>query len=285
MSEPMRMSEVVLRADAQLGAVSVAAAASMLAPVSLRGRPQDVLIVLLRGRELGIPPMAAMAGIHVIDGRAVLSADLMVGVAMASGLCSAWSVVESTDERAVVEASRTSPTRTERVVWTRADSERAGLFRPTKSGAPSNHTRFPAQMFVARAQAIMARRLFPERLVGLYTADELDHDETPAEVMRTVAARPAAPIVDAEVLEERAPDAPSRDTLLAAILAISDDAPDYIESMLARDGLDLGTAPIGRVQGALTYLGTQRGCDALAAYVAQRDAALNAEVRYDHDGE
>ena len=41
---------------------------------------------------------------------------------------------------------------------------------------------------------------------------------------------------------------------------------------------------IGRVQGALTYLGTQRGRDALISYVAERDRALNAEVRYDHDG-
>lgn len=35
---------------------------------------------------------------------------------------------------------------------------------------------------------------------------------------------------------------------------------------------------IGRVQGALTYLGTQRGRDALNDYVAQREAAPNAQV-------
>ena len=268
--------DIVIKAD-PLGGVAAVAAASALAPEALRNRPQDALVVLMAGRELGLAPMQSLRMLTVIKGKVTLSADATVALVRRSGECVEWRLVESSATRATYTTRRKGDTEPTALTWTMEQAQRAGL-----TGGQQWRT-YPEAMLRARCAAALARIVYPDIVAGIYDPDEL------ADVAPQAQAQPprqnAAPIIDAEVIEERAPDVPSRDTLLAAILAVSDDAPDYVESLLARDGLDLGTAPIGRVQGALTYLGTQRGRDALAAYVATRDAALNAEVRYDHDGE
>lgn len=50
-------------------------AVSSLVPDSLRGKPNDVAIILLYGCELGLPPMQAIQGIYVVEGRPMLSAQ------------------------------------------------------------------------------------------------------------------------------------------------------------------------------------------------------------------
>ena len=264
--------DIVIKAD-PLGGVAAVAAASALAPEALRNRPQDALVVLMAGRELGLAPMQSLRMLTVIKGKVTLSADATVALVRRSGECVEWRLVESSATRATYTTRRKGDTEPTALTWTMDQAQRAGL-----TGGQQWRT-YPEAMLRARCAAALARIVYPDIVAGIYDPDELA-DPLPQQTRPS-----AAPVIDAEVIEERTPDAPNRDTLLAAILAVSDDAPDYVESMLARDGLDLGTAPIGRVQGALTYLGTQRGRDALAAYVTTRDAALDAEVRYDHDGE
>ena len=268
----MTSTDLITHADV-LGPTALVAAASSLAPDALRGKPHDALIVLMAGRELGLAPMQSLRMLTVIKGKVTLSADATVALVRRSGECVEWRLVESNATRASYTTRRKGDTEPTALTWTIEQAQRAGLANG------QGWRLYPEAMLRARCASALARIVYPDLVAGIYDPDEL------ADVAPQPPRQNAAPIIDAEVIEERAPDAPTRDTLLAAILAISDDAPDYVESLLARDGLDLGTAPIGRVQGALTYLGTQRGRDALAAYVAQQDAALNAEVRYDHDGE
>jgi hypothetical protein len=77
----------------------------------------------------------------------------------------------------------------------------------------------------------------------------------------------------------------TRSGLTGELLGLGDDVPDYVETLLARDGLDIGTAPLGRLRGAVSYLTTSRGRTALAAWRAERDQALDAEVTYETSGE
>ena len=53
---------------------------------SAYGTPQAVLSTVLLGRELGMPAMAALRSVHVIEGKHSLSADLMVGLILKSGI-------------------------------------------------------------------------------------------------------------------------------------------------------------------------------------------------------
>ena len=51
---------------------------SGLVPTPLRGKPQDILVVLMTGRELGMTSMQSLRSLHVIEGRASMSAQMMV---------------------------------------------------------------------------------------------------------------------------------------------------------------------------------------------------------------
>ena len=53
---------------------------------SAYGTPQAVLSTMLLGRELGMPAMAALRSVHVIEGKHSLSADLMVALVLKSGM-------------------------------------------------------------------------------------------------------------------------------------------------------------------------------------------------------
>ena len=55
----MNIADAVAAAD-PLGPTAVVVASSSLAPEALRGKPQDALLVLMTGRELGIGPMQAL---------------------------------------------------------------------------------------------------------------------------------------------------------------------------------------------------------------------------------
>ena len=47
---------------------------------SAYGTPQGILSTILLGRELGLPTMAALRSVHIIEGKHSLSADLMVAL-------------------------------------------------------------------------------------------------------------------------------------------------------------------------------------------------------------
>lgn len=283
--------DVVLSADPVLGPLAVLLAESGLAPKELRGAPGDALLVMVAGRELGMEPMQAVRMLGVQRGKVTLSADATVALVRRSSVCESWRLVESTREVATYATQRRGDAGETVMSWTAEMAQRAGLL-----GQSGPWTTYREAMLRARCMSALARAVYPDLVAGIYDPDELADvaPQTTRPSVAPAASQHAAGAVDAadtEVLEERPGYVPSenpgpvRSSLLAAILAVSDDAPEYVESLLARDGLDLGTAPLGRVQGALTYLGTQRGRAALAAYVAQRDAALDAPVEHDHDGE
>ena len=52
---------------------------------------------MLLGRELGMPAMAALRSVHVIEGKHSLSADLMVALVLKSGMAEYFQLVESTE--------------------------------------------------------------------------------------------------------------------------------------------------------------------------------------------
>ena len=59
--------------------------------------PDAAAVVMLTGASLGLPPIAAMRGIHVVSGKPVLSSDMLVAVVRRSGLCDVWEPVEVTN--------------------------------------------------------------------------------------------------------------------------------------------------------------------------------------------
>ena len=141
-------------------------AQASLLPGHLRGKPADVLVTLLLGRDLGLTAMQAITGIHVIDGKPTVSAQTAVALVRRSPLCRSWRQVESTDERATYETMRAGE-EPQRLTYTMADAQRAGL---VGRGPWKAH---PAAMLRARATMALARDVYPDVVANIYDPDEL----------------------------------------------------------------------------------------------------------------
>lgn len=140
-------------------------AKSKLLPDGIAGKPADILVTLMAGHELGLTPMASIRGIHVIKGKPVLSADLMVAVVLGSGKASYFRRVGEADDAVTYETHRIGAPEPQRCTWTVAMAKRAGL-------VGDNWRLYPRAMLAARAKSELARDVYPDVLAGCYDPDE-----------------------------------------------------------------------------------------------------------------
>jgi hypothetical protein len=258
-------TDIIAQADV-LGPTALVAAASSLAPDALRGKPHDALIVLMAGRELGLAPMQSMRMLGVIKGKVTLAADATVALVRRSGECLQWRLVESTATKATYLTQRKGDTEPTTLTWTIEQAQRAGL------AGGQGWRSYPEAMLRARCAAALARIVYPDLVAGIYDPDELS---TPLEQPKPQVLEEAPKVEQLPVVVD------TREGIIGELLGIGDDVPDFVEQAIGRDGLDLGTAPIGRLRGAVSYLQTTRGQRTLAAWRAERDAAMDAEVEYE----
>ena len=272
-------TDIILQADA-LGATAVVAASSALAPDALRNRPQDALIVLMAGRELGFAPMQSLRMLSVIKGKVTLSADATVALVRRSGECVEWRCVETTRERATYTTRRKGDTEPTVLTWTIEQATRAGLV------GGQGWRSYPEAMLRARCASALARIVYPDLVAGIYDPDELaaplDAPRPQVETVRPVVeVKAEAVAVDVvEIVPAAETSEAKRRRLIEQMMTLEFDAPQFVEELLARDGVDLGTADLTRVEAALRYLGTPKGAAHLAGWAAARDEAMAKTVSY-----
>jgi hypothetical protein len=135
-------------------------------PSSIKTDEQAV-VILLKGQELGLPPMQAFASIAVINGRPTLTAEVMLSLVYKQHEKAGITFVSSTNQECVIEASRPGG-KTSTFTFTLEDAKRAGLL------AKGPWEQYPAAMLRARCISAMARAMFPDALAGcVYTPEEL----------------------------------------------------------------------------------------------------------------
>jgi hypothetical protein len=151
-----------------------------------------IFAVILRGRALGLDATTALASFHVIEGRPAMHADLISALVLRSPVCEYFECAESTDTKATYIAKRKGGRREQTETFTIEDAETAGLV--VKSDAPgardgyigvgregptekSNWSKWRRTMLRHRASTQLARRVFPDIALGLYTADEVSSGE------------------------------------------------------------------------------------------------------------
>lgn len=136
---------------------------------SAYGTPQAVLSTIMSGRELGFPAMASLRSFHIIEGKATLSAAAMVAVVLRSGLAEYFRPVSFSETEATFETLRKGPGNVPVKLSHTIEMAKTGGFVKEKSGWVRN----PTDMLVARAQSRLARLIYEDLLLGLYTPDEL----------------------------------------------------------------------------------------------------------------
>lgn len=145
---------------------------SRLLPAHIKGHEQAVVIAL-KGRELGLPPMQAWASIYVIQGVPTLSASLMLGIAYRNLPTFDLRVIERSAKKCIVEGRRSPAHSWVRVEYTWADAEQAGLT------GKDNWRKGPADMLCARATGRLCRLVAPDTFTGLYATEEIDANGAP----------------------------------------------------------------------------------------------------------
>ena len=141
-------------------------ATSGLLPAAFRKEPGNILYAVEYGEMLGLPPMAAITGIHVIEGKPSISAGLISALVRRAGHKLR---VTGDDHQAQAWLTRADdPGFTYKSVWTIERAKQADLLNK------SNWKRYPDAMLKARAISEVARDACQEVLLGMqYTADEL----------------------------------------------------------------------------------------------------------------
>jgi hypothetical protein len=136
-------------------------------PSALRGKPDAVLACILSGHELGIGPMMALKQVHIIEGRAALSAELMRALVLREGH-DIW-FEETSWTIATIVGRRKGSTGQTRVTFTMDDAKRAKL------DGKQNWQRYPRAMLMARATGELCRAQFPDVIAGFgYTQEEVE---------------------------------------------------------------------------------------------------------------
>ena len=164
---------------------------------------EAALMILLTGRDLGLTASQSFRAIYVVSGKPVVSSDAMVAAIRRSGLCASWRVVESTIERCTIETLRQGESEPERESFAMEDAKRAGLDRRDVWRA------YPRDMLRHRAAAGLARRVYPDVVLGCYAPGELEESQSSSPVAVEVTRLTAEQIVadyDEEVAGGADPD-------------------------------------------------------------------------------
>lgn len=142
-------------------------------------RPEKVVIALEMGHELGLPPLAAIMNIAVINNKPTLKADMMVALALRSGKIEDIRIKfigkeheNDEDFGCKVTIRRKGVKSLFRAKFTRRDAKVAGLSNK------DNWRKYERRMLKHRAMAFCIRDSLPEIFAGIYLQDELENIET-----------------------------------------------------------------------------------------------------------
>lgn len=210
----MTESTEIMRQPVSLGApmtdldtayrLSKALAMAAIMPDTLRGKPNDVLAVMLYGQDLGLSPMQAVQGIYVVKGKPQISGQLWIALAKQRGhrvfvpcrQCGEAPekhpaaghpyVADHDTTRCTVRVVRGDTGETHAETFTIEDARTAKLL------TNDNWSKYPKRMLLWRAATDCLRFIAPEIALGFYAWGDDVTDEAPtveqvvAEPVKTV---------------------------------------------------------------------------------------------------
>lgn len=130
-------------------------------PKDMMGKPAEIATSMLKGWELGLDPLDALASIYVVHGRVGFYAEFMRRRMIQAG--HVFRVVESNDSRCIVEGTRADNGETHRAVFTAEQAKRAKI----------DIAAYPAEKLVARATSRLVKQAFPDVLSGSLIVEDL----------------------------------------------------------------------------------------------------------------
>ena len=187
---------------------------SQFIPAAYRGKPGDVMACVLYGESLGVPPLQALQGVAVINGRPSVYGDLALAVARAHP--EFQDITEELggkgdDYGATCTVTRRGQTPVvRRFTW--KDAERAHL-----RGKKGPWSEYPQRMLQMRARSWAIRDSFADALCGLAIREETE-DWGQTEVVEPRKLTPPAEV----------PKGRQKATTATVVLPTSPEMPAYV---------------------------------------------------------
>ena len=173
--EAMRLAETLAR--------------SSMVPKNYQGKPEDILVATIWGKEIGLATMQALQNISVINGKPSVYGDAMMALVQASPVCEdveEFFENEGSPNPIAVCIAKRKGRKPVTVKFSVEDAKRAGLW-----GKQGPWSAYPKRMMQMRARGFALRDAFPDVLKGMITAEEAQ--DYPDEA-KPVQAKPANPL-------------------------------------------------------------------------------------------
>jgi len=191
-------------------------ARSSLVPKQYQGKPEDILVATIWGKEIGLGTLQSLQNIAVINGKPSVYGDAMLALVQASPICEG--IDEHIENEGTLNPSAVCIARRKGRMpvicrFSVEDAKRAGLW-----GKAGPWQAYPKRMLQMRARGFALRDAFPDVLKGLITAEEAqDYPSDEPRKMRDITpAKPANP------LDAIAPPAPPPPVEVEPVVQTSD---------------------------------------------------------------
>lgn len=156
LTEAMQFSEMLAR--------------SQMVPKVYQGKPEDIMVAMQWGREIGLAPLQALQNISVINGKPSVYGDAAMALVQASPVCEGvdeYIEGEGTPNPIAVCVAKRKGRNPVVARFSVEDAKRAGLW-----GKQGPWQSYPKRMMQMRARGFALRDAFPDVLKGLITAEE-----------------------------------------------------------------------------------------------------------------
>lgn len=145
-------------------------AKSAMVPKAYQGKPEDIMVAVQWGYEIGLAPLQALQNISVINGKPSVYGDAAMALVQASAVCDGVDEYIENDDTPNQVAVCVAKRKGRNPVIARfsvEDAKRAGLW-----GKQGPWQAYPNRMLQMRARGFALRDAFPDVLKGLITAEE-----------------------------------------------------------------------------------------------------------------
>jgi hypothetical protein len=194
---------------------------SSMVPKAYQGKPQDILVCVQWGYEMGLAPMQALQNIAVINGKPSVYGDAAMALVQASPVCEdveEYFEGEGTPNPVAVCVAKRRGRKPVVAKFSVEDAKRAGLW-----GKQGPWQAYPKRMMQMRARGFALRDAFPDVLKGLITAEEAQ--DYPTEVNHS---KPAKVAIPANPLDLVAPPSPALEAVVLPGTEVVD-IPEVVE--------------------------------------------------------
>lgn len=214
---------------------------SQMVPKNYQNKPEDVLVAVQWGYEIGLAPLQALQNISVINGKPSVYGDAAMALVQASPVCEdVQETIEGDGTNNPVAICKVKRRGRSEVIskYSVEDAKRAGLW-----GKQGPWSQYPKRMLQMRARGFALRDAFPDVLKGLITAEEAqdmpveEKDITPPkQFTNPLDAIPELSVSEPEILEIPAEKCLENTTVEVALQELASEMIAEISEPLQKPG-------------------------------------------------